>query len=350
MMTGVKALTAAASVASGLGVLADAAAADPIADFYRGKTYNIYTGTGENSTGAVVQYTRAVSQFIGRHIPGNPTVVMRSMPGAGGIKAANFIYAIAPQDGTVHGFISRGFIIQPLMGTQQAQFDPTKFQWIGSTSSEVSIGAVWSAGTDAKTIQDAMQKEIVVGGTAPGQDTGLYPLVLNKLIGTKFKVVTGYASSSEVDLAMQRGEAQGKIGWTWGNLNAGNTADWVKTGKVRVIIQMGLEKSPRIPADVPLLLDLARNAEDRQLMEVIFGPAATGYPSFMGPSVPKDKVEAIRQAFRDTMKDPEFRQVLEKQKLELDPIEGEDVAKIVQHLYSAPPSVVKRARELIPPS
>lgn len=349
MTTGWQAL-AAAGVLGCAGAMAANAAADTIADFYRGKTYNIYTGTGENSTGAVVQYTRAVSQFIGKHIPGNPTVVQRSMPGAGGIKAANFVYSIAPQDGTVHGFISRGFIIQPLMGTQQATFDPTKFHWIGSTASEVSVGALWSAGTDAKTIQDAMQQEIVVGGTAPGQDTGLYPLVLNKLIGTKFKVVTGYASSSEVDLAMQRGEAQGKIGWTWGNLNAGNTADWVSTGKVRVIIQMGLEKSPRIPADVPLLLDLAKNTEDRQLMEVIFGPAATGYPSFMGPHVPQDKVEAIRQAFRDTMKDTEFRAVLEKQKLDVDPIEGEDVAKIVRRLYSAPPAVVERARQLIPPS
>ena len=350
MTTGLKALAAATLALSGAAVTATTAAADPIADFYRGKTYNIYTGTGENSSGAVVLYTRSVAQFIGRHIPGTPTVVTRAMPGAGGIKAANFVYTIAPQDGTVHGFISRGFIIQPLMGTAQAQFDPTKFQWIGSTASEVSVGALWAAGTDAKTIQDAMQKEIIVGGTAPGQDTGLYPLVPNKLIGTKFKVVTGYASSSEVDLAMQRGEAQGKIGWTWGNLNAGNTADWVSTGKVRVIIQMGLEKSPRIPADVPLLLDLARNTEDRQLMEVIFGPAATGYPSFMGPGVPKDRVEAIRQAFRDTTKDAEFRQVLEKQKLDLDPIEGDDVAKIVQRLYSAPPSVVERARQLLPPS
>jgi tripartite-type tricarboxylate transporter receptor subunit TctC len=342
-------LGAAAALAAGAFVAAPAAA-DAIADFYRGKTYNIYTGTGENSTGAVALYARAVANVIGRHIPGTPTVVLRSMPGAGGIKAANFVYGVAPQDGTVHGFISRGFIVQPLMGKKQAQFDPTKFQWIGSTASEVSVGCLWSAGTEVRTIQEIMQREVVVGGTAPSQDTGLYPVVLNKLIGTRFKVVTGYASSSEVDLAMQRGEVQGKIGWTWGNLNAGNTADWVKTGKVRVIIQMGLEKSPRIPADVPWLIDFARNAEDRQLMEVIFGTAATGYPSFMGPGVAKERVEAIRQAFRDTTKDEEFRQLLAKQKLELDPIEGEDVAKIVQRLYSAPPSVIERARELIPPS
>jgi tripartite-type tricarboxylate transporter receptor subunit TctC len=328
-------------------LMASPAMADSIADFYRGKTYNIYTGSGENSTGAVALYARAVAEVIGRHIPGEPLVVIRAMPGAGGIKAANFIYGIAPQDGTVHGFISRGFILQPLMGTKQAQFDPTKLQWIGSTASEVSIGAVWAADTDVKTVYDAMKREVVVGGTSPTQDTGLFPVVLNKLIGTKFKVVTGYKSSTEVDLAMQRGEVQGKIGWTWGSLNGGSTANWVREGKVRVIIQMGLEKSPRIPAEVPLLLDLARNTEDRQLMELIFGPAATGYPSFVGPGVPKERVEAIRSAYRDTMKDPEFRQILKKQKLELDPIAGEDVAKIVQRLYAAPPATVTRARELV---
>src|ERR1043166_6244329 len=225
--------------------------AGPVDEFYRGKTFNIYTGTGENSTGAVVLYARAVSQVIGRHIPGSPQVVFRSMPGAGGIKAANFIYGIAPQDGTVAGFISRGFIIQPLIGRGAAQFDPTKFNWIGSTAREVSVGAFWTAGTSARSIKDAMEQEVVVGGTAASQDTGLYPAVINHLVGTKFKIVTGYPSSSAVDLAMQRGEVQGKIGWTWGSLNSGPTADWVSESKVRVVIQMGLEKWPKISADVP---------------------------------------------------------------------------------------------------
>jgi tripartite-type tricarboxylate transporter receptor subunit TctC len=188
-----------ALVAGAMAVIAAAPAAalaDPVADFYRGKIYNIYSGTGENSTGSVVQYGRAVAQVIGKYIPGNPTVVYRFMPGAGGIKAANYIYGIAPQDGTAHGFISRGFIVQPLLGNPAVQFDPTKFNWIGSTASEVSVGAYWTAGTPARTIQDAMRQEIIVGGTAPSQDTGLYPIVLNRLIGTKFKVITGYKSSS----------------------------------------------------------------------------------------------------------------------------------------------------------
>ena len=334
--------------AAGLG--AAAVAADPIEDFYRGKTYNIYSGTGENSTGSVVQYGRAVAQVIGKHIPGNPNVIYRFMPGAGGIKAANFIYGIAAQDGTAHGFISRGFIVQPLLGNNAVQFDPTKFNWIGSTASEVSVGAYWTAGTTARTIQDAMQREIVVGGTAPSQDTGLYPVVMNRLIGTKFKVITGYKSSSEVDLAMQKGEVQGKIGWTWGNLNSGATANWVKDHVVTVFIQMGVERSPNVPTDVPVLGDFARNDEDRQLMRLIFGTTSTGYPSFLGPQVPKERVEAIRQAFRETMKDPEFKRILDQQKLEVDPIEGEVIAEMVKTIFEVSPTVMQRARELMPPS
>ncbi len=326
------------------------ALADPIEDFYRGKTFNIYTGTGEQSTGAVVLYARTMSQVLGKHIPGKPTVVFRSMPGAGGIKAANYIYGIAPQDGTVAGFISRGFIIQPLIGKDQVQFDPTTFNWIGSTAREVSVGAFWSEGTSARSVYDAMEKEVVVGGTAASQDTGLYPAVMNNLIGTKFKIVTGYPSSTAVDLAMQRGEVQGKIGWTWGSLNAGPTADWVKEGKVRLVIQLGLEKWPKVPDDVPLLLDLARTPEDRQVMELIFGPAATGYPSFMGPGVPPERVEAIRTAYRQTLHDPEFKDLLTKQKLELDPIEAGEIAGVVKKLFSLPPSIVERARALLLPS
>src|SRR6185295_10921754 len=152
------------------------------------------------------------------------------------------------------------------------------------------------------------------------------------------------------DLAMQRGEVQGKIGWTWGSLNSGPTADWVKDGKVRLVIQMGLEKWPKVPADVPLLLDLAKSGEDRQVMELIFGPAATGYPSFMGPGVPKERVEAIRQAYRRTLQDPEFKALLAKQRLELDPIEGAEIEAVVRKLFALPPAVVERVRELLPPS
>ena len=326
------------------------ALADPIEDFYRGKTFNIYTGTGEQSTGAVVLYARTMSQVLGKHIPGKPTVVFRSMPGAGGIKAANYIYGIAPQDGTVAGFISRGFIIQPLIGKDQVQFDPTKFNWIGSTAREVSVGAFWSEGTSARSVYDAMEKEVVVGGTAASQDTGLYPAVMNNLIGTKFKIVTGYPSSTAVDLAMQRGEVQGKIGWTWGSLKCRSDGRLGERRQGTPCHPARAGKMPKVPDDVPLLLDLARTPEDRQVMELIFGPAATGYPSFMGPGVPPERVEAIRTAYRQTLQDPEFKDLLTKQKLELDPIEAGEIAGVVKKLFSLPPSIVERARALLLPS
>jgi hypothetical protein len=174
--------------------------------------------------------------------------------------------------------------------------------------------------------------------------------MLNRLIGTKFKVVSGYKSVGDVELAMERGEVQGKIDWTWGSLMSGRTANWVKDKKVTVLIQLGLKKPPHIPATVPLALDLAKNNADRQVMQVLCSPSATGYPSFMGPEVPKDRVEAIRAAFRQTMKNPRFVARLQQQHLMLDPIGAGEVETIVKDLYSMPEQAVSRMRELMPKS
>ena len=328
--------------------LAGAAAADPMEDFYRGRTLEIYIGTGEGP-GAVTAYPNAIAEFIGGYIPGNPNVVVRYMPGGAGIKAGNFIYGVAPRNGTVLGFMARGFVLAPLL-TNQAQFDATKFNWVGSTARETSVGAVWTAGTDVRTIEDARRKEVIVGGTAPSNDTGLFPTLLNKFIGTKFKTVVGYKSTIEVEFAMERGEVQGKIGWTWGSLHSARTADWVETGKVSVLVQLGLTKSPRLPASIPNALDLATDLEGRQVMSLVFAPADMGNPAFMGPGVPGERVEAVRNAYFRTMRDPRFHEMLKRQNLPLDPIDGEEVRKIVDGIYALPPNVVQRARELIPPS
>src|SRR5437763_3781161 len=166
------------------------ALAQPADTFYAGKTINIYIGTGEGP-GALSAYPRALAQVIGKHIPGNPAIVIRYMPGAGGIKAANFIYGIAPQDGTAWGFITRGFVRAPLLGTPQAQFDPTRYQWIGTTSQETTVAAVWTAATPVRSLQDAMREEVIFGGTSLATDTGLFPTILNRLIDTRFKVIIG---------------------------------------------------------------------------------------------------------------------------------------------------------------
>jgi tripartite-type tricarboxylate transporter receptor subunit TctC len=333
------------SVLSILATLLAVCASARAEDFYAGKTINIYIGTGEGP-GALSAYPRAMTQIIGKYIPGHPTIVVRNMPGAGGIKAANFIYSIAPQDGTAWGFITRGFVRAPLLGTPQAEFDPTKYYWIGTPSQETSVAAVWAAGTKVRTMQDATQEEVVFGGTSLATDTGLFPSVLNKLIGTKFKVVVGYKSSTDVDIAMERGEAQGKV-WTWASLKSGRTATWIAEKKIYLLGQFGLERAKDLP-DVPLALDFAKTPEDRQVMELVFAPIALGYPSFMGPGVPKERIEIMRRAFDKTMQDPEFAGLMKQQNLVLDPAKGEDLQAIVERMYHMPPAVVERARGLIP--
>jgi tripartite-type tricarboxylate transporter receptor subunit TctC len=340
------AATVLAAVASAV-LLMDAAVAQPASPFYAGKVINIYIGSGE-SPGALSAYPRALAQVIGKYIPGNPSIVVRNMPGAGGIKAANFIYSIAPQDGTAWGFITRGFARAPLLGTPQALFDPTRYHWIGTPSQETSVAAVWSTGSPVRSLNDAMAQDVVFGGTSLATDTGLFPTILNRLIGTRFKVVVGYKTSTDVDLAMQRGEVQGKI-WTWGALMSGNTADWVAQKKVALLAQFGLQAARDLP-DLPLALDFARTPADRSVMELIFAPIALGYPSFMGPGVPPERVEIMRRAFDRTMRDPEFIELVKQQNLPLGPATGEELQTIVQRLYQMPTAVIEQARQYIPPS
>jgi tripartite-type tricarboxylate transporter receptor subunit TctC len=323
------------------------ASAESVEDFYRGKTITIVVGTGENS-GAVESYPRAILQVIKKHIPGNPTIILQNMPGAGGIKAANYIYAIAPQDGTTWGFITRGFVLAAILKIPQAQFDPAKFNWIGSPARGVSVGEYWTSATPARTLKDAMNQQIVVGATSAGQDTGVFPAMLNKFTGTKFRIVTGYKSSGEVDLAMERGEVQGKIGVTWTSLNSGRTVEWVPSKKVTIVVQFGLTPTPGIPADAPVALDFAKNAEDREAMEVLCTPTALGYPSFMGPGVPADRVAALRDAYAKTMKDPEFLEIAKRQNLDVDPIGADELTRVVKHAAGLPPAAIKLAREVLP--
>ena len=330
-----------------LSVVTGNACAQSVEDFYRGKTITMYVGTGENS-GIVGAYPHTIAQVIKKHIPGRPNVVVTNMPGAGGIKLATFIHNVGSQDGLHWGFITRGFMLAPLLKIQGANFDPTKFNWIGSPSKTVSVGGVWTANTSVRTIQDAMTQEVVLGATAPNQDTSIFPTALNRVAGTKFKVVTGYSSVGEVDLAMQKGEVMGKVGFTWSSLGNGPSVNWLKDGKFRVLVQLGVAKAPDVPADIPLALDLARTLEERQILEVLCAPSATGYPSFMGPGVPADRVAAIRAAYVATLKDPEFIEMAGKQGLDIDPISGEEIGKVVRDMYALPPTAIEQARALLP--
>jgi len=187
-----------------------------------------------------------------------------------------------------------------------------------------------------------------VGATSIAQDTGIFPRALNRIAGTKFKIVPGYASLGAVDLAIERGEVQGKVGSTWKSLNSGASADWLRDHKVTVLVQLGVKKSPDIPADIPLGLDLAKSPEQRQVLEVLCAPSATGFPDFMGPGVPKDRIDAVRRAYEQSIKEPEFIDSVQKQGLDLDPIGADELTDTVNHIYQMPAAAVESARELLP--
>lgn len=322
------------------------AGAQSVADFYRGKVINMTISSGEGGTNDA--YARLIAEHLPKFIPGNPQMVPRNMPGAGGLKAANYIYEIAPKDGLAYGIVQRGTAVQPIMDVQSANYDPSKFNWIGSTARETSVGVVWTASTPVRTIQDAMKTEVIVGTSGFGNDTGGFPLVLNHFLGTKFKLIHGYKSGSEITLAMERGEVQGRIGWSWGSLTS-RSEDWLKGKKIAVLIQMGLEKAEDLP-DVPLVLDLAKTPEDRDAMELIFAATTIGWPSIMPPGTPKDRVQAIRAAYNEMVKSPQFKADADKRNLELDPVTGEQIDKIVARILSFPKPVVERAQRALEPA
>ncbi|MFN3890637.1 MAG: Bug family tripartite tricarboxylate transporter substrate binding protein [Beijerinckiaceae bacterium] len=310
------------------------------ADFYAGKTISLIISSGEGGTNDA--YARLIASHIGKHIPGGPTVVPRNMPGAGGVRAANFLHDVAPKDGTAIGVVQRGIILQPLVDIKTATFKPQNFNWIGSTAREVSVGVVWLANTKVRKIDDAKAIEVIVGSSGVGNDTGAFPLVLNTFIGTKFKPVHGYKSGSEITLAMERGEVQGRVGWSWGSVKS-RSQQWLTDRKIAVIVQMGLEPAPDLP-DVPNVLDLVSSEEDKAALNLIFAPTFIGWPTLMPPNVPPELVAIVRAAYKKALEDPALVAAAKKQDLELDPLDGEQIQKIVARLYSYPREVIERAR------
>jgi tripartite-type tricarboxylate transporter receptor subunit TctC len=328
-------------LAAGAGVLGLATLAARADDFYAGKTIDVIVSSGEGGVNDL--YARIMADHLPWHLPGKPMMIARNMPGAGGLRAVQFLWSNASKDGLSFGVVQRSAAVQPLLGVENANYDPSRFNWIGSTARETSIGAVWTASTDIRTLEDAKTRELIVGSSGVGNDTGGFPLVLNYFLGTKFKPVHGYKSGSEIILAMQRGEVQGRIGWSWGSVKSSKTADWIREGKIKLLMQMGISKAPDLP-DVPLVGDLARNELDRQAMELVFAATTIGWPSVMPPGVPADRIAAMRAAYDATMKDPEFIRNAQKAKLELDPLTGKQIDDIVGHLMSFSPEVAARAK------
>ena len=312
------------------------------AEFYKGKTVDLMVGY--SAGGGYDVYARMIARYIGKHIPGNPTVVVKNLDGAGSLRLANALYNQLPKDGTVFGTVARGAAFDPLLGNKAAQFDASKFTWIGSANDEVSVCVAWHTSGVTK-IEDTFDKELVVGGTGPTADTDQFPRIANGVLGTKMKIVTGYPGGNDVSLAMERGEVQGRCGWSWSSVIA-TCKDWYDSKKIHVLVQMSLAKHPDLP-NVPLILDLAKTPEQKQILTLVFARQALGRPYMAPPGVPQDRAEALRKAFMDTMKDPEFLAEADKAKLEITPIDGAKIQQIVADAYKVDPAVAKKTEELL---
>ena len=325
--------------------IAATAPAQNVADFYKGKNVELYIGYSVG--GGYDLWARVLARHIGHHIPGNPTVVVKNMEGAGSLRLANWLYRVGPKDGSVFGIIGRGTGFDPLLGQQAAQFDATKFTWIGSGNHEVSVCVAFEGRAGVTTFDDLRTKEMTVGGTGASADTDQFPRIVNGVLGTKMKVVTGYPGGNEVGLAMERGEVQGRCGWSWSSVQATHK-DWITQKKIVVLVQLALSKHPDLP-DVPLVTDLAKTDEQRQILKLIFARQVMGRPFLAPPGLPKERVEALRQAFLDTMKDKEFLAEADTAQLEINPVTGPEIEKLVREVYQTPPDIAARAAQVLNP-
>ncbi len=320
---------------------AETQAQSDVADFYRGKQISILVGFSPGGSSSL--YAQALSREMGKHLPGNPTIIVQHMPGAGGLVVANHTWTAAPRDGTVFTTTGRTVAIEPLLGNKNARYEAKKFGWLGTANVEYTTCIAWHT-APAKTLQEAMEREVIVGGSGADATEVVFPKAANRLTGTKFKVVLGYPGSTELLLAMERGETQGfcGIGWTFVKLRKG---DWLREKKINILFQLSLEKHPELP-DVPAIIDHARTPEDRKVFEFLFAPQEMGRPFFTPPEVPSARLAALRTAFEKTLKDPGFLAEAERMGVEVQYRSGEHIDRLIERVYQTPADVVERAKKV----
>src|SRR4051812_37416417 len=334
-----KPITVAGSLALAVSVLTlmPAAAQGPS---LAGKNVTMIIGFGPG--GGYDAWGRVVARYIGKHLPGNPNVVPQNMPGGGSFNAANHIFAIAPKDGTVLAIIARDAPLGPLTGAPGARFDPLKISWIGTPTTETNI-CISMARAKVRTFKNLQESELIIGNTGVGTGTYSYPKALNGLLGTKFKLISGFPSSTDVFLAMERNEVDGICESLDSVIN--KHADWIATKKVNVLFYAGVA-SDKIK-DVPLITDLARTAEDKQAIEFLYAGQGIGRPFVAPPDMPADRLKMLRDAFDATMKDADFLADAKKQGLDVEPEDGEHLAALIKKIYATPKPIVQRIGELI---
>lgn len=319
-----------------------AAHAESVADFYKGKTMSMVISSGAG--GGYDALARTVSRHIGKHIPGAPGVVPRNMPGAGGIIATKHLYTQAARDGSVMGIVQNNAPLEPLFGTKEADYDSTKLNWIGTPALETGLLIVWHT-SKFKTIDDARHHELTAGASGVHSAPAFYSRLINELLGTKIKVIAGYPGQNDAYIAIERGELDSYGTTFWSSLTS-TKQNWIENNLIRILVQYGPVKEPALK-DVPYGPDLVKSEEDRQLFEAAYGPLTLGRPFLMPPEIPADRLSAVRKAFMDMIKDPEFRAEAEKLGLQIDsPRSGEQLQEDVERLYRTPPAVVERLRRI----
>ena len=311
------------------------------ADFYKGKQVDLYIGYSVG--GGYDIYARILARHLGKHLPGNPVVVPKNMEGAGSLRLANWLYQAAPRNGTAFGTIGRGIAFDPLLGGQGAQFKATDFDWIGSANDEVSVCVAW-AKSGVTRFEELYSRELIVGGTGATADTDLFPRVMNGVLGTRFRLVSGYPGGNDITLAMERGEVDGRCGWSWSSIKTNHPA-WVKDGTLKLLVQLSLAKHADLP-DVPLVMDLVRTEEQKAVLRLVFARQVMGRPFLAPPGVPKERLALLRKAFMQTLRDEAFLAEARKLNLEITPVSGEAVQDLVAEMYRTPPEILAKALEV----
>jgi tripartite-type tricarboxylate transporter receptor subunit TctC len=322
------------------------AQAQSVEQFYKGKTVNVAIGFSVG--GGYDLYAREVARFIGKHIPGNPTVVPQNMPGAGSLKAANYIYSAAPKDGTVFGTFARTTGINPLLESG-ATFDSTKFAWLGSVTDDTSTCVTWHT-TAIKSWDDFIGKPVTLGGQGPSSEPDIFARLYKNVFGAPIKLVPGYPGTNEITLAMERGEVDGLCGLSWSTIKTRHTK-WLADKQATILVQAAFKKEPEIEQQagypVPLVMDQTQDKEKLQILKLILAAQQMARPFAAPPGIPADRKVALVQAFADTMKDPEFLADAKRLDLDVAPVSGRELDTLLAELYATPKDVVKKAGEAI---
>ena len=318
------------------------AAADPVADFYHGQSITLLVGA--NTGGGYDAYARPVARHLGRFIPGEPNIVVKYMPAAASIPAANTLYSVSPRDGLTIGLVQRHVPFEQLRGNHNAKYDPFKFTWLGSLASETSVTLVWSTAPH-HTAQDLLEIPLIAGSLGPQTDSEIESNAMIALLGAPIKLVRGYTGTADTLLAVERGELQGVHGISWSYIKS-RKADWLKDGKIRVLLQTGLMPHPDLK-NVPTMFDLVTSEEVRQIWELIFTPKQMSRPFVLPPEVPAERAAALRSAFERMVVDPAFLAEMDKIQYEVSFIPGAEMERLIKRVYSFPPAIVEKMNDAI---